>query len=90
MDQELGKLAQEQGTLAWGRDSRKQIGKEEKVKESGQWLFCHSRVWERGTLTCSMGRWRTQGSSGQRSPLRDSGGLWLLRGKPGGPGHGLE
>lgn len=39
---------------------------------------------------CSMGRWRPQGSSGQRSPLRDSGGLWLLGGKPGGPGHGLE
>lgn len=39
---------------------------------------------------CSVGRWRAQVASGQRSPLRESGGFWLLRGKPGGPGHGLE
>lgn len=71
-------------------DSRKQTRSVEKVKEGGPWLFCHSRVCEKGTLTCSVGRWRSQGASGKRSPLRDSGGFWLLRGKPGGPRHGLE
>jgi hypothetical protein len=90
INQESGKVAQELGPLVWERDSRKQAGKGEKVKEGGQRLFCYSGVCERGTLTCSVGRWRAQGASGQRSPLRESGGFWLLRGKPGGPGHGLE
>lgn len=42
-----------------------------------------------GLECCSVGRWRPQGASGKRSSLRGSGGLWLLRGKPGGPRHGL-
>lgn len=43
-----------------------------------------------GLECCSVGRWRPQGASGKRSSLGDSGGLWLLRGEPGGPRHGLE
>ena len=43
-----------------------------------------------GCLTCSVGRRRPRGASGEPSPLRGSGRLRLLRGEPGGPGHGLE
>lgn len=53
----------------------------------------HSRVAllsHKGCLTCSMGRWRPRGASWDRPPLRGSGRLWLLRGQPGGPRHGLE
>lgn len=63
MDQELGKVAQEQGPLAWGRDSKKQTGKGEKVKEGGQWLFCPSRVCVREHL---LAPWAV---GGPRAPL---------------------
>lgn len=65
---------------AGGKSSRAELSVGGPVASAPHW----------GCLTCSVGWRRPGGASGERSPLRGSGGLRLLRGEPGGPGHGLE
>lgn len=80
MDQELGKVAQEQGPLAWGRDSRKQTGKGEKVRKvasgtsappgvcEGNTYLLHGPLAAPGRLWAALspeGLWRALAASGE-------------------------
>lgn len=80
--------------VAGGREGRERAGQRISSLVSGKGQQEPAGGWRppmhRGCFTCSVSWRRPQGASGESSPQRGSGGLWLLRGEPGGPRHGLE